>query len=26
VGGMTAFLAATVMLECLYLICRRPVQ
>ena len=24
VGGMTAFLAATVMLECLYLICRRP--
>lgn len=24
VGGMTAFLAATVMLECLYLACRRP--
>ena len=23
VGGMTAFLAATVMLECLYLTCRR---
>ena len=26
VGGMTAFLAATVMLECLYLICRRPAR
>ena len=26
VGGMTAFLAATVMLECLYLACRRPVR
>lgn len=26
VGGMTAFLAATVMLECLYLACRRPAR